>query len=143
MADYKIKGMKELEKLIKDLGKLPQKTVDKAARSGADIALRPAKENAPVESGTLKEHIVTGAEKSKVTGKKVYRIGMAPNDDFVKISKEGNRSYYPASQEFGFITRDGGYVQGKHFLRDSIDQNAEQIKKKVVEVLTAEIDKLR
>jgi len=145
VANYKIEGMKELEKLIKELGKLPQKTVNKAAISGATIALKSARENAPKDKGELEQGIILKAERNKAPGKKVYQITMdkSKNDIFVKESKDGNRAYYPASQEYGFLTRDGGYVQGEHFMRNSIDDNATQIEKKIVDKLTAEIDKLR
>ena len=65
------------------------------------------------------------------------------NDVFVKTTKDGKRYYYPASQEYGFITKDGGYVPGFHFLRDSIDDNKRQIEKTVVDELAKRIDKLR
>lgn len=142
---FEIEGMKELEKTIKQLGKLPQKCVTKAAKKGATIALKAAKAKAPYLTGALEEGIILKGEKSKVKGKKVYQVTMNPamNDIFVKYTKDGKRYYYPASQEYGFLTKNGGYVPGVHFLRDSIVDNKAQIERTIVEVLAREIDKLR
>ena len=142
---FKIEGMEELEKTIRKLGKLPQKCVTPAARKGARIALKAARANAPWETGELSNGIVLKGERARKKGKKVYQVTMNPamNDVFVKTTKDGKRYYYPASQEYGFITRNGGYVPGFHFLRDSLVDNKEKIEKTVVEVLAKEIDKLR
>ncbi len=142
---FEIEGMKELEKTIRKLGKLPQKCVTPAAKKGAQIALKAAKQKAPFLTGALEEGIILKGEKTRRKGKKVYQVTMNPamNDVFVKTTKDGKRYYYPASQEYGFITKNGGYVPGYHFLRDSLVDNKEQIEKTVVEVLSKEIDKLR
>ena len=142
---FKIEGMEELEKTIRKLGKLPQKCVTKAAKKGAQIALKAAKQKAPFLTGALEEGIILKAEKTKKKGKKVYQVTMNPamNDVFVKTTKDGKRYYYPASQEYGFITKNGGYVPGFHYLRDSLVDNKERIEKTVVDVLAKEIDKLR
>jgi len=142
---FEIEGMKELERTIRELGKLPQKCVTPAAKKGARIALKAAKAKAPFLTGALEEGIILKGEKTRRKGKKVYQVTMNPamNDVFVKTTKDGKRYYYPASQEYGFITKDGGYVPGFHFLRDSIDDNRRQIEKTVVDELAKQIDKLR
>jgi len=142
---FKIEGMEELEKTIRKLGKLPQKCVTKAAKKGAQIALKAAKQKAPFLTGALEEGIILKGEKTRRKGKKVYQVTMNPamNDVFVKTTKDGKRYYYPASQEYGFITKNGGYVPGYHYLRDSLVDNKERIEKTVVDVLAKEIDKLR
>lgn len=142
---FKIEGMKELERTIRKLGQLPQKCVTPAARKGATIALKAAKANAPFLTGALEEGIILKGEKARKKGKKVYQVTMNPamNDVFVKTTKDGKRYYYPASMEYGFITRDGGYSPGFHYLRDALVDNKERIEKTVVDVLAKEIDKLR
>ena len=142
---FEVEGLKELEKTIRKLGKLPQKCVTKAAKKGAQIALKAAKQKAPFLTGALEEGIILKGEKTKKKGKKVYQVTMNPvmNDVFVKTTKDGKRYYYPASQEYGFITKNGGYVPGFHYLRDSLVDNKERIEKTVVDVLAKEIDKLR
>jgi len=144
-VDFKIEGMKELERTIRELGKLPQKCVTPAAKKGARIALKAAKAKAPFLTGALEEGIILKGEKLRKRGKKVYQVTMNPamNDVFVKTTKDGKRYYYPASMEYGFITRDGGYSPGFHYLRDSLVDNKERIEKTVVDVLAKEIDKLR
>lgn len=141
---FKVEGLKELERAIKKLEKLPQTVVTKAARKGAAIALKSARSNAPVDSGDLKKGIVLKGEKSRTKGKKVYDVVMDRNmnDVYVKVSKSGKRSYYPASQEYGFMTRDGGYVPGYRYMRKSIEVNESKITSTIVSEMSKQIDKL-
>lgn len=136
-------GMKELERSFRELGKVPQTVATQSARAGARIALRAAKENAPEDTGALKQGIILKGERTRTRGKKVYDVMMDPakNDIFVKMTKDGKRYYYPASQEYGFLTVDGGYVPGYRFLRRAVDDNEEAIQKRILEVTGREIDK--
>lgn len=140
---WEIDGMKELERSIKKLGKVPQTVATKSARAGAQIALKAARTMAPVDTGELRSGIILRGERTRIRGKKVYDVMMDPakNHIFVKISKDGKRSYYPASQEYGFLTVDGGFVPGYHFLRRAIDDNKAAIQKRVLEVAGREVDK--
>ena len=142
---FKIEGMEELEKTIRKLGKLPQKCVTPAARKGARIALKAARANAPWETGELSNGIVLKGERARKKGKKVYQVTLDPakNDIFVKTTKDGKRYYYPASMEYGFITRDGGYSPGFHYLRDALVDNKTAIERTVVDELAKQIDKLK
>src|SRR5690554_6089105 len=112
-------GMEQLERDFRELGKVPQSAATQSARAGARIALRAAKANAPEDTGALKQGIILKGERTRTRGKKVYDVMMDPakNDIFVKMTKDGKRYYYPASQEYGFLTVDGGYVPGYRFLR--------------------------
>lgn len=140
---FKIEGMKELERAFKELGKVPQSTATKSARAGTTIGFKAAKANAPVDSGDLKSGIIMKKERRTVQGKAVYDVMMDPakNDIFAETSKDGERSYYPASQEYGFLTVDGGYVPGYRFFKRSIAENARVIEKKMVDVAAKDIDK--
>jgi hypothetical protein len=143
MARNEIEGMRELERSIRRLGRVPQAIATKAARAGAVIAFRAAKNNAPVDTGNLKGGIILKGERRVKVGKKVYDIMMDPakNNVFVKTSAEGKRSYYPASQEYGYMTADGGYIPGFQYLRKAITENARSIERKVVEAATKAVDK--
>ena len=142
---YEIEGMKELERTIRKLGQLPQKCVTPAAKKGARIALKAARANAPWETGELSNGIVLKGERARKKGKKVYQVTLDPakNDIFVKTTKDGKRYYYPASMEYGFITRDGGYSPGFHYLRDALVDNKTAIERTVVDELAKQIDKLK
>lgn len=144
-VDFKIEGMKELERTIRKLGQLPQKCVTPAAKKGARIALKSARAKAPWETGELSNGIVLKGERARKKGKKVYQVTLDPakNDIFVKETKDGKRYYYPASMEYGFITRDGGYSPGFHYLRDALVDNKAEIERVTVEELAKRIDKLR
>jgi len=137
--------MKELEKAVIRLGRLPQTCVTKAARKGALVALKAAKTLAPEDEGNLKKGLILKPEKTKIKGKKVYQVTFNPamNDIFVKVSKEGKRAYYPASQEYGYFTRNGRYIPGFHYLKKSLENNKAKIEQEVVSVLAKEIDKLK
>jgi len=138
-----ITGMKELERAFRELGKVPQTTATKSARAGASIALKAAKANAPEDTGELKRGIILKRERRTKLGKAVYDVMMDPamNDVFVKISKDGKRAYYPASQEYGFLTVDGGYVPGYHFLRRAITEHDAEIERKILDATAQEVEK--
>jgi HK97 gp10 family phage protein len=146
MGRSKVEGMNELIRIIKRLEKLPQKCVTTAARKGATIPKNASKAGGWIDqSGQMRKGIILKGEKSRIKGKKVYEVTMDPkmNDSFVKISKAGTRYYYPASQEYGFRTKNGGYVPGFHFMRKAMEENKSKIEKEIVDVLSKEIDKLK
>jgi len=144
MAKFKIEGMKELQRSIKKLGDVPQKAVTPSARKGMNIALKSARSNAPVDTGELKKGMKLVGERSRHKGKKVYQVvfDRAKNDIFQKKNKEGKvTGYYPASQEYGFFTRNGRYVPGYHFLERSLTENVNKIEQTIVKEMGKQIDK--
>jgi hypothetical protein len=98
-----------------------------------------------VDTGNLKRALKLVPEKTRKRGKKVFEVSFdrSFNDVFVKMSADGKRSYYPASQEYGYFAVNGRYIPGFGYLRKSIDNNEQKIEKTIVEVLADEIDKLR
>lgn len=157
-----IVGMRELERTIRQLEQLPQKVVTKAARKGMNIALKSAKNNAPVDLGYLKKSLKLIGERRTVIGRKIYQVApsSAFNDIFQRKTSSGKRVlkrdrsgkalkvkdghyYYPASQEYGFIARNGRYIPGFRYLRKSIDEHVGEISETTVRVMTDEIDKIR
>lgn len=141
--NFKIEGMKELEKKFKELGKVPQKHVMSASKKGMNISIKEAKANAPYDTGALKKGIKLVGEKSKLKGKKVYRIvfDREMNDVFQKKNEEGEVvAYYPVSQEYGYFTKDGKYIPGFRFIRDSLTDNVSKIEKTIVSTMKKKID---
>ena len=144
MARFRIEGMNELQKSIKKLGQVPQKCVTPAAKKGMNIALKSAKENAPVDTGELKGGMKLIGEKSKAKGKKVYQVvfDRSKNDIFQKKNKEGKViGYYPASQEYGFFLKNGRYIPGFHFMKRAMEDNSGAITNKIVKEMSKNIDK--
>lgn len=159
---FKIEGMKELERSMKILGKVPQKHVTAAAKKGMNIALKDAKANAPEDTGALKKGIIKVAERSKIKGKKVYRVvfDRSMNDIFQKTAVHTmqfrmyhghNRSqkdpryelkkyYYPVSQEYGYFTKNGKYIPGFMFGHKALTENKEKIEKTIVSTMKTKID---
>ena len=147
---FKVEGMKELERSLKKLGKVPQKHVTASARKGMNISLKDARANAPHETEALKKGIVLKGEKSRLKAKKAYRIvfDRAMNDVFQKPIKNpgsrggvGNKTgYYPISQEYGYFAGDGNYIPGFRFVSDSLTDNVRGIEKTIVSTMKTKID---
>lgn len=142
------------------LGKLPQKVVNSAAGKGATIAGKAVRKAAPRgKTKQLSKGFKREAERTRTKGKKVYRYGMNPdkNDVFQKaipskdVKNPGKRrtswdhAYYPASIEYGFLTRSTGggldYVQGKYFTRDSAEAVRPQVNKTAIKAMSDALDK--
>lgn len=139
-ARVEIRGLDELIKSIKELGKAPG--VTPAARKGMTIAYESAISKAPEDTGNLKRGIILKKERSR-RGKAVYQVTMDSkmNEIFVKVSKDGKRSYYPAAQEYGFITRGGEYKSGRYFMRDALKENQTKIEKTIIDSMWKSIDR--
>lgn len=161
MAKSSIEGMEDLLKSIKTVGGVPQKFVTKAAKAGGTIILKAIRASAPKDTGELADGFIMRLERRKLAGKSTYDIEVDPskNDIFQKTSKTIRRkptkwqkrnriklgnlktSYYPVSQEYGFLTKDGGYVPGLRFMRTASEDNEGAFERTVVDVMSKEIEK--
>lgn len=134
--------------------KVPQRAVTKAAGKGATIVRKAVRGAVPEDTGQLKRGIIRKGERSRTKGKKVYDLMFDPakNDIFQKPIKQpgvaGGKSphgYYPASMEYGFLTRSKGgglsYVPGYHFMRDAAKSAAPLAKQATIKTFTAELEK--
>ena len=139
----KIEGLEELKSAIKGFETIPKKIITKSTRKGAREVLLAARANAPKDTGILRRALYVKGERSKNKLKKVFEVTFNKkyNDKLVKISKEGKRSYYPASIEYGFITKSGAKTQGVHYLRRAAQENEETAKKVIVDNLISNIEK--
>lgn len=130
-----LREVKQLERNIQRLGKLPQKCVTSAAGKGATIVKRGIRNEVPVDTGTMKSAIIRKGEKSRVKGKKVYETTFDPgfNDALQKPIKQPGifgggypKAYYPSSMEYGFLTRSKGggisYFPGYHFMKEGAEK---------------------
>ena len=140
---FKIEGMRELERSLKKLGKVPQKHVTSSSRKAMNIVLKGSRANAPVDTGMLKKGIKLVGERAKVKGKKIYRVvfDRNMNDVFQKKNKEGKvTGYYPVSQEYGFFAKNGRYIPGYRFIHDSLADNTQKVEKTIVDEMKKRID---
>lgn len=140
---FKVEGMKELERSLKKLGDVPQKHVTSSARKGMNIPLKSAKANAPYDEGHLSKGMKLKGERSRYKGKKVYQVVFDEryNHIFQKKDKEGKIiGYYPVSQEYGFFAKNGRYIPGYRFIRDSLTDNVGKIEKTIVSEMKKKID---
>lgn len=125
-----ITGIKELTRMLERGIKTPAKALTKATKDGAMIVRKQARADSPVDTGKLKRSIKLKAEKRKV-GKKVYQVKFI-GDNLAKIGVNGKRSFYPASQEYGWKKRDGSKTVGKYFMTRAIRQNRHMIEQTIV-----------
>ena len=142
-AYFKIEGMKELQKSLERLGKVPQKHVTSSSRKAMNIVLKDAKATAPVDTGALKKGMKLKGERSRDKAKKVYQVIFDDkyNHIFQKKNKEGKiTGYYPVSQEYGFFAKNGRYIPGYRFIHDSLADNTRKVEKKIVSEMKKKID---
>lgn len=142
-ANFKITGMKELQKSLDRLGKVPQKHVTSSSKKGMNIILKDARANAPYDTGQLKKGVILSGESSKTKGKKVYRVvfDSSMNNIFQKKNKDGKvTGYYPVSQEYGFFAKSGRYIPGYRFIHNSMVDNAKLMERTIVDAMKKKID---
>lgn len=140
---FKVEGMRELQKNLEKIGKVPQKHVTASSKKAMNIVLKQSRANAPVDTGMLKKGIKLVGERAKVKGKKIYRVvfDRNMNDVFQKKNKEGKvTGYYPVSQEYGFFAKNGRYIPGYRFIHDSLADNTQKVEKTIVDEMKKRID---
>lgn len=149
------RDLAKLQVMLAKMGGLPPKAATSAAGKAATLVKRNIRQGEiPEYTGMLKRGIIrTKKERSKTKGKAVYRIDFDPafNDVFQKPVKHpgaagststGNgHAYYPYSMEFGFLTRDGGYYPGFHFMRDGAEESRHKAEMKVLETMVKIMEK--
>ena len=115
-----------------------------AAGRGATVVKRAVKNSAeiPELTGTMRKAVRRlRAERSKVKGKKVYPVGFDPAMNSVlqkpirnpgEAGGQNDKAYYPASMEYGFLTRSKGggisYFPGFHFMAEVGERTREAAK---------------
>lgn len=131
-VDVHMDDLLEARRTFDAMGQLPAKIVTAAAGRGATVVKRAVKNSAeiPVLTGTMRKAVRRlRAERSKVKGKKVYPVGFDPAMNSVlqkpirnpgEAGGQNDKAYYPASMEYGFLTRSKGggisYFPGFHFM---------------------------
>lgn len=158
--------MAKFRQTLDKVGKLPQRVVTKGAGKGRTVVRKAIRGQVPVDTGALKRGIVSKGERSGVKGKKVYDLMFDPsmNDVFQKPIKnpgaaggKSKKGYYPASMEYGFLTRanEGGglkfvqrktgvglkRVEGLHFMRDAAEDSERAAKTAMIDTLTTDLEK--
>lgn len=151
-----LKDLKEAKKTFDAMGTLPAKIVTAAARRGATVAKRAVQGSGemPVDTGTMRKALRTKREKSRRKGKKVYEVVFDPalNAYLQRPIKnpgeaggQSAKAYYPASMEYGFLTRSKGggisYSPGFHFMRDEGEAVREPVKEEMARKFNEAIQK--
>lgn len=131
------------------------RVVTAAAGRGATVVRRDIRAAIPVgRTGNLKRGIKRHRERRRENGRAVYDLYFDPamNGVFQKAIKhpgvyggKSDHAYYPASVEYGFLTRAPGgglrYVPGQHFMRDAAAASAPRAKNEMIGAAMREIEK--
>lgn len=139
-----VEGLNELIRDINRLERMPQSQITKGVRRGANVILAEARARAPVKTGKMRRKLTLKPERSSRKGKKVMQITFQKVEKFpesVKIAKDGTRYYYPTSQNYGFKTRNGGRVEGKHFLEGAMQAKSGQAARVIVHEIGMEVER--
>lgn len=162
--EFEVLGIDEIVDYFREMEKVPQKTVKKAAKSGAVYVRNKVRGDIqlPVKYGWLRDGIKIVEENVKFgengkrlrnrSGKAGFEVTFdrAFNSIFQKPIKEkgkyGGRGtddygYYPASMEYGFHHA-SGLIGGHHFLKIVGTREEVTVQEKMLTVISKEIDKL-
>lgn len=151
---FELDGFGGFVSVLGSMEDVPKKCVSRAAGKGATVVRRAIRGKVPVATGDLKRGIYRKGERSRLKGKKVYQLAFNPamNDVFQKPIKnpgvaggKSNHAYYPASMEYGFLTRSKGggysYVPGYHFMQQAAEESSAETKSTMITALNNQIDK--
>ena len=141
--EFRIEGMDQLRKVMKEAGKVPQRHVTSSARKGMNIVLKGARANAPEDTGTLKRGMKLKGERSRQKATKVYQVifDAGYNHIFQKKNLDGKiTGYYPVSQEYGYFAKNGRYIPGFRFTHQSLTTNARTVESTIVNELKRKLD---
>lgn len=158
--------VKRFAETFKKFGpKAAKNAVKKGSQKGSNAIGKAIRKKAPKDTGQLKKGFVKKKEKSKSEYKFVYDYKPDPkkNDIFQKPIQEpgkyGGKSkhaYYPASVEYGFLTRAKGgkgyelvlpggggnrKTEGAHFMAEGFREAEPKARETMVKVFNEEIDK--
>ncbi len=158
-------GIVKMVKALDKMGKSPQKAITKAANAGATVAQRAFRQSpVPVgETGNLQRAVKAAKKKRHSFARRQRGVAMYDitwpddmNDVLQKPVKnpgeagstatKSGHAYYPASIEYGFLTRSKGngysYVPGTQILHSKMDAEAPSVMDRTIKKAEEELDKL-
>ena len=139
---FKLEGIPKLQKDLEKLGKVPQKHVTTSAKKGMNIAHKQAKADAPYDTGALKKGILMKGERSKIKGKKVYRIvfDRAMNHYSKSQTKMGkiHRLITQSVRNTVSLPGTASIFPVSGFITNSLNDNARSIEKTIVSEMQKE-----
>jgi hypothetical protein len=152
--NIRVEGLEDLELQFARIGKMKKKYLTRAAKAGMAAPERQAKADVPVgkgtkTSGSLKKSIKKKMETPNKRNKAVYRLRYDPKFTpvFLKPSSGayGGKppvAYYPASVEYGFKTKDGGFVAGQFNIAKAIQKHQAKSLQLITNSLKDSIDEI-
>ena len=122
-----IEGMDEVIKLLEEMGEEAESVIDDAAKSGAQIVLKRAKQIVPVDTGVLKDSLIL--KKSKIKNAKVKSV-------YTVSKKSGAKHFAPV--ELGTSK-----MKAQPFIRPAFDENLKNVASKINEEILRAIGRIR
>jgi len=132
ITDFTIRGAKEMDKLLRELGpRTANRVGDQALRAGAKVIVEEAKRLVSVKTGELRDAITVATEKSRTAGdERIVFIGFKP-----PVSRRAHLTEYGTSK-----------TPAKPFIRPAMDTRASDalaaIGKVLARGITREANKL-
>lgn len=125
---------------LSQLENFPKAGLKRVMRQAANVIKDEVRDIAPYETGMLANAIMLKEEKSRTPYKTSFRVTLRSDPAFVKLSKDGKRAFYPASQEYGWTLRNGEQEPGKHYFKYGGDLTSEEVKQMIVDEFDKVID---
>lgn len=126
-VSFTIKGGKEMEALLKDLGpKIASRLGDKALMAAARVIVKEAKRRVPVKTGQLKKSIsAVRSSRNRAADERLVQIGFKP----------------PVSARAHFTEFGTAHSRPEPFIRPALDSQAEEALRAMVEALATGIER--
>lgn len=137
-VDIQLLGDKRLQRQLNSLDrKVQRKVVRRALREGAKIVAEAAKENAPVDEGTMRDSIKVRAHKARRRGEFGVSVRTGTREE-LGIPQDA-MGYYPFSIEHGYINAlTGQHVAANSFMRRAADENEAIVFTRIRRIIAAE-----
>jgi len=131
--EAKISGIDELNRMLNEIGspKIEKKLVSQSLRKAAKVVLKEAKNNVPVNTGTLKKSLGIVAERQRGREKKVLKVGARADQRW--------RGYHGHLVEYGVPARG---IPAQPFLRPAVQTKFEEFLKEYMDSLDDGITKV-
>ena len=131
------RAVKDITRKLKNLEpKLRKKALGRAAKAAMKPVLSAVRSAAPRDDGPLRKSIrLRNLKRSR------SRVGVTVASKAAWLSDPDSDGFYPAQVEFGWRAGETD-VEGQHFMERAFERTGEDAKRKFIEQVPKEIDKI-
>lgn len=131
-----VKGMDELRKVLNQMTpEVAKKVVSKANRKGAQAIRDYARSLAPIDTGALRDGIVSGAGRSGQKFVTTQIVGISNAKWIGRSPRDLPPTEYSKMVEYGHEGKDGTQVPPDPFMRDTFDRTGDLVIQTVMDHL--------